>query len=130
MRVLVAEDNVVNQRIALRFLERLGAEVVLACDGADAVECVRKDRDGFDLVLMDCQMPRLDGYAATTQIRALYDASRLPIIAVSANVVRSDLERCLAVGMNDVLPKPYTVEQLKTAISRWMPPAPGTCAEV
>ncbi len=122
LRVLLAEDNAVNQRIGIRFLERLGADVVLAVDGAVAVEAVRKDPDGFDLVLMDCQMPRLDGYAATEEIRALRDAERLPVIAVSASVFQSDLERCHAVGMNDVLSKPYTIEQLAAMIARWAPP--------
>jgi len=117
--VLVAEDNPVNQRVAARLLERLGCEVLLVANGAGAVDAVATQ--GVDLVLMDCQMPEMDGYAATAAIRAAGGAaSRIPIVAVTANVMAGDRERCLAAGMDDHLAKPIDPARLGETVRRWL----------
>ncbi|MCC6244825.1 MAG: response regulator [Gemmatimonadaceae bacterium] len=106
-RVLVAEDNPVNQLVVRAMLERLGMTVRVVQDGAQAVAEVQTHQ--LDLVLMDCQMPIMDGYDATMAIRALdTDASRLPIIALTANALSEDQERCLSAGMNGYLAKPVS----------------------
>ena len=127
-RILVAEDNAVNQLVIRGLLKHLGAEVAMVDNGALAVEQVLRDR--FDLVLMDCNMPVLDGYAATRQIR---DRERrepgrpaLPIIALTANALVGDREACLAAGMIDHITKPVTVPQLLTVLSRYFPASTGT----
>ncbi|MEZ6015715.1 MAG: ATP-binding protein [Planctomycetota bacterium] len=117
--VLLAEDNPVNQLLATRLLERFGLRVVLAQDGQEAVERWQAERPA--LVLMDCQMPRLDGFGATRQIRALEGGGdRTPIVAVTANAMPGDRERCLAHGMNDYLAKPYRPEELREIVERWL----------
>jgi CheY-like chemotaxis protein len=98
----------VNQQIASTLLKRLGCEVDLAVDGAVAVERWRGGH--FDLVLMDCQMPVMDGYAATAAIRALPERADVPIVALTANALQGDEARCRAAGMNGFLAKPYTVD--------------------
>jgi CheY-like chemotaxis protein len=106
-KVLLVEDNVVNQMLARRLLERLGATVTIADTGMAAIE--RLTLSAFDAVLMDCQMPELDGYEATRRIRkgAAGAAARdIPIIALTANALSGDRERCLEAGMNDYLVKP------------------------
>jgi PAS domain S-box-containing protein len=119
-RVLAAEDNSVNQRVVLRLLERLGCSVELAADGREAVERVRKGR--YDLVLMDCQMPVLDGFDATREIRALGGAAaRVPIVAVTAHALPGDRERCLEHGMDDYVTKPLRMEELERVLARWTP---------
>ena len=117
LRILVVEDNPVNQMLARRLLERMGHEVEVASDGAVGVERVRAGH--FDLVLMDCQMPVMDGYAATAGIRALPEKGQLPIIALTANAMQGDRERCLDAGMDDYLAKPVSPAQLEEAIRRW-----------
>ena len=117
-RVLVAEDNEVNQMLARRILERLGCEVVMAVNGLEAVARAREG--GFDLILMDCQMPELDGVAATQRIRAWEKRegrARLPIIALTASAFTEDAARCLAAGMDDVLTKPFKPAQLARVLS-------------
>ncbi len=122
LRVLVAEDNKVNQRVVLRQLERLGCEVVLVSDGQRAVE--RHADETFDLVLMDCQMPVLDGYDATAAMRAHPRATaRVPIIAMTASAMQGERERCLAAGMDDYLAKPVQLSQLVETLERWIPEA-------
>lgn len=117
LRVLVVEDNPINQMLARRLLERMGHEVVVAEDGAKGVERVAGAR--FDLVFMDCQMPVMDGYAATAGIRALGARGTLPIIALTANAMQGDRELCLEAGMNDYLAKPVSPDQLSEVIARW-----------
>ena len=122
VRVLLVEDNSVNQRVATLMLRRLGAEVELAVDGLDAIDAWQER--SFDLILMDCEMPRLDGYGATQQIRANADAcanaTSVPIIALTAHAMEGDRERCLAAGMNDYLRKPFTLAQLSALLERWL----------
>jgi CheY-like chemotaxis protein len=120
LRILLAEDNVVNQVVAARLLEKRGHAVVIARNGREALA----DLDGpgfggFDLVLMDVQMPEMDGFEATGIIREREKSSgtHLPIIAMTAHSMRGDEERCLAAGMDGYLSKPIQVEQLYAAIA-------------
>lgn len=125
-RVLVAEDNRTNQRVARLMLERLGCRVESVGNGRDAVDAAVSSH--FDLVLMDCHMPELDGYEATTAIRAAERQSgrRLIIVALTANALEGDRERCLTVGMDDYIPKPVSVDALENVLTRWLPPADPT----
>ena len=122
-RVLLAEDNGVNQVVARNMLESLGCEFEIVRNGQEA--CWRVQRGGYDIVLMDCQMPVMDGYAATREIRAWErerrSRSRVPIIALTANALVGDAEACLAAGMDDYLAKPYTRKQLAGVLARWLP---------
>ena len=120
-RILLAEDNPFNQKVAMIMLEKMGCHVDIACTGEDAVRML-KDRE-YNLVLMDCQMPVLDGYEATAAIRSLDGAkSRVPIVALTAYAMSADRERCLEAGMNDYLCKPITQDALVTTLSRWLAP--------
>lgn len=121
-RVLVAEDNPVNRRVLDAFLRRAGFEATLVEDGHAAVEACRART--FDLVLMDCRMPELDGPDATVRIRALGGPwETIPIVAVTADVLGSTRDRCLAAGMNDFLGKPVTSEALRAVVERWSAPS-------
>jgi signal transduction histidine kinase/CheY-like chemotaxis protein len=123
-RVLLAEDNVVNQLLARRLLERLGASVTIADTGMAAIE--RLSLSSYNVVLMDCQMPELDGYEATRRIRkgAAGEAARtVPIIALTANALSGDRERCLECGMDDYLVKPINPETLREKLERVLKPA-------
>jgi signal transduction histidine kinase/DNA-binding response OmpR family regulator len=118
--VLVAEDNVINQKVALHLLRQLGCRVDMVVTGAEAIESVRKIP--YDLVFMDCLMPELDGYEATARIRALEQGTsrRVPIIAMTANAQMGDRERCLAAGMDDYVSKPITSETVAAVLQRWL----------
>ena len=120
-RVLLAEDNPVNQIMALAWLESLGVEADVADNGREVLAQVG-GRD-FDLILMDCQMPEMDGFDATAAIRRMEEAGHrhTPIVALTANAVTGDRERCLAAGMDDYLAKPYSGEQLAAVLTRWLP---------
>jgi signal transduction histidine kinase/CheY-like chemotaxis protein len=112
-RVLVAEDNQVNARVAMEMLERMGCVVDRVADGVEALEAARRAR--YDLVLMDCQMPELDGFEATRRIRAHEQAEgrpRTPVIAMTANAMAGDRERCIAAGMDDYVAKPVQLDML------------------
>ena len=124
-RVLLVEDNPINQRVGKIMLQKLGLTHVLAENGEQALQRLGEGR--FDLVLMDCQMPVMDGYAATAAIRRLpgHDADHLPIVALTANVIRGDEQRCLDVGMNAFLAKPYSLAALRGVLETWLKPAPG-----
>ncbi|MCK6389624.1 MAG: response regulator [Azonexus sp.] len=117
-RVLVAEDEPVNREITVMLLEEVGFLVTCAEDGASAVRLAAAET--FDLILMDMQMPAMDGLTATRQIRALPGHAELPILAMSANVFAEDKGRCLAAGMNDFIPKPVKPEHLFKTLSHWL----------
>lgn len=120
-RVLLAEDNPVNQEVARNMLALFGCEVEAVSDGLQAIEAMR--RYAYDLVLMDCNMPNCDGYDATVEIRRLERARggrHAPIIAITANVMPGDRKRCLAAGMDDYLPKPLRQDDLKAVLERWL----------
>nr|MBA2599903.1 response regulator [Actinomycetota bacterium] len=118
--LLLAEDNPVNQRVAKAMLEHLGFEVDVVNDGAEAVKAVTQTP--YQAILMDCQMPILDGYQATREIRRVQGIStRTPIIAVTASAMSSDQQRCLAAGMDDYLPKPLSLLALDAVLARWAP---------
>ncbi len=129
-RILLAEDNPVNQEVTVSMLRLLGCTVDVARDGRKAVEAV--GRGGYDLVLMDCQMPEMDGYEATRVIRAT-ETSRIPIVALTANAMEGDRNRCLAAGMDDHLAKPFLISQLGEILATWLPgrtrPEQGAGAE-
>jgi signal transduction histidine kinase/ActR/RegA family two-component response regulator len=119
--VLLVEDNAVNRELALAMLTSLGLEVECAVDGADAL--VRAEARGFDVVLMDCQMPGLDGFAATREWRRrerLTAATHTPIIALTANAMHGDREACLAAGMDDYLAKPFSLAALAGKLARFV----------
>ncbi len=119
--VLLAEDNPINQLVATAMMEKLGVSVVVVTDGRAAVDAVRARH--FDLVLMDCQMPVMDGYAATAAIREEF-AGRQPrcnVLAVTANALPGDEEKCRAAGMDGMLAKPFSMQQLYDALCRWLP---------
>jgi CheY-like chemotaxis protein len=124
LRILLAEDNVVNQKLALRILQQMGYRADVASNGIEAVESVA--RQPYDVVLMDVQMPEMDGLEATRRIVARTpDGTRRPrILAMTANAMEGDREMCLAAGMDDYLTKPIRVEQLVEALSQ-VPPAKG-----
>ena len=122
-RVLLVEDNVVNQRVAHSMLMRLGCVVEVAENGLLALAALERFRP--DLILMDCQMPTMDGFEATRRLRELereQDAPRRPVLALTANAFAEDRAACLAAGMDDVLSKPITLELLRTGLQRWLAP--------
>jgi signal transduction histidine kinase len=117
-RVLLAEDNAVNQKLAVRLLDKFGYSAEVVENGIDAVDRVR--HSSYDLILMDCQMPEMDGYQATTEIRKLEGISRhTSIIAMTANAMTGDREKCLEAGMDDYLAKPVQPAALKAALDYW-----------
>ena len=123
-RLLLVEDNEMNQELALELLGNAGIEVVLARHGREALDILGRDPD-FDGVLMDCQMPVMDGYTATRQIRADPALAQLPVIALTSNAMAGDREKVLAAGMVDHIAKPLDVAALFATIARWVHPAPG-----
>ncbi|HEY9783859.1 MAG TPA: response regulator [Candidatus Obscuribacterales bacterium] len=120
MRLLLAEDNVVNQEVACEILTAAGASVDIAGSGKEAVDLMSKGDTKYDAVLMDLQMPVMDGYEATRTIRAMPEIGTLPIIAMTADVLPADRERCLQVGMNDFICKPFEPEHLLATLVRWV----------
>jgi signal transduction histidine kinase/CheY-like chemotaxis protein/HPt (histidine-containing phosphotransfer) domain-containing protein len=121
--ILLAEDNPVNQEVTIGMLESLGCSIDAVDTGREAVEAL--GRTAYDLVLMDCQMPKMDGYVATRTIReqeAAASAGRIPIIALTANAMEGDRQRCLDAGMDAYLSKPFSLEQLYAILARWLPP--------
>jgi two-component system sensor histidine kinase/response regulator len=121
-RILLAEDNLVNQEVAMAMLQRMGLRAKIASNGLAATKLI--EDESFDLVLMDCHMPIMDGFEATQTIRARemnLALPKLPIIALTANAIMGDRENCLAKGMDDYLSKPFTLEQLHKVLSQWLP---------
>ncbi len=123
-RILVAEDNPVNQEVAREMLLQYGCEVRLAGDGREALGLLREDH--FDLVLMDCHMPAMDGFEATRRYRGEERGRHLPIIALTADVVEGIVDRCHRAGMDDYLSKPFTPEGLLAVLRRWLAPSAVT----
>jgi CheY-like chemotaxis protein len=120
IRILVAEDNSVNQRLMMKVLAKLGHTPEIVADGRQAVEAAA--RTSYGVILMDCQMPEMDGFEATLEIRRREDPSRrVPIIALTANAMKGDYERCIAAGMDDYLAKPVRVEALRQLLARYLP---------
>jgi len=118
LKVLLAEDNPVNQKLAVRLLQNLGHQPVVATTGIEVL--AKLEEQSFDLALMDVQMPAMDGLAATAAIRAREEktAARLPIIAMTANAMKGDRERCIEAGMDDYIAKPISTSQLQETIER------------
>ena len=120
VRILLVEDNKVNQRVATSLLNKLGYEVELAVNGAEAVKLC--EQSSYAAVLMDCQMPVMDGFEASQQIRAKHSAAELPIIALTARAMVEDEQRCRDAGMNDYLSKPVDILRLRETLERWADP--------
>jgi PAS domain S-box-containing protein len=118
LRVLVADDNEINQVVACKFLQKLGCQVELACTGHEAVEAI--SRTAYDVVLMDCEMPEMDGYEATREIRRREDGtlSHLPIMALTGHTSDDDAQKCLEAGMDTVLTKPLTLPTLRINLKK------------
>ncbi len=118
LRVLVAEDNVVNQKIVLKILSKLGHSADAVANGLEAVQA--NQRMAYDMILMDCQMPDMDGYQATAEIRKLESKEgHVPIIALTANAMAGDREKCLDAGMDDFLTKPIQPKLLTETLNKW-----------
>jgi CheY-like chemotaxis protein len=118
-RLLLVEDNPINQKVAMLMLKHLGFNADIAHNGAEAVEAVA--RQTYDLILMDCLMPEMDGLEATRVIRARTDyGSRVPIVAMTANAFAEDRRACLEAGMSDYLPKPVREAELAAKLNQWL----------
>ena len=121
-KVLVAEDNLINQQVARGILTKLGCEVDLAIDGIEALKAI--ESKSYDLIFMDCQMPELDGYSTTEEIRRkeqISHAPHLPVIALTANALTGDREKCFASGMDGYLSKPFSQAQITGLLAQWLP---------
>ena len=118
-RILLVEDNPVNQLVAKGMLSKLGCEVVIAAHGGEALG--QLEHSHFDLVLMDCNMPVMDGYETSRRIRQSGRWPDLPIVALTANAMPEERERCRAAGMNDYLAKPFRREELAALLESWVP---------
>lgn len=120
-RILLVEDNLINQKVAQLMLTRLGHQVDTAANGIEALACL--ERSHYGLILMDCQMPEMDGFTATRAIRARPTAdARTPIIALTANAFSADRTEALEAGMDDFITKPINLELLSQVLQRWLSP--------
>ncbi|MGQ9658151.1 MAG: response regulator, partial [Fimbriimonadales bacterium] len=115
-RILLVEDNEVNRKVATRMLAKLQLQVEIAVNGREAVQ--KASETAYDLILMDCQMPEMDGYEATRTLRQ--QGVPTPIIALTANALEGDREKCLACGMNDYLSKPIQADKLRQTLAKWL----------
>jgi len=123
-RVLLVEDNIVNQKLAAHLLRKFGCNVDVAANGAEAVRMWKQLP--YDAIFMDCQMPEMDGYEATAEIRkAEPEKTRIPIVAMTAHAMTGDRDGCLAAGMDDYVSKPISLVELRAVLARWMPADPG-----
>ena len=120
--MLVVEDNPVNQLVTARTLERFGCRVRVVNNGIEALQALGERR--YDVVFMDCHMPELDGYDATRELRRrASENATVPVIALTANAMREDRDRCLRAGMDDYAAKPVQPKLLRTLLAKWVPPA-------
>jgi CheY-like chemotaxis protein len=120
LRILIAEDNTVNQQVMVAILARAGHETSVANDGTEALALLDQGK-AFDLVLMDVEMPHLDGLQTTRRIRERAGLAALPIVGLTAHAMSSDRARCLAAGMNDYLSKPVSAHELRATLAHWCP---------
>ena len=121
LKILLVEDNQVNQKVALKVLSKIGLAADIANNGREAIQIL--EQNPYDLVLMDCQMPEMDGYDATRHIRSTDQKNpnqAIPIIAMTANAMKGDREKCINAGMNDYIAKPIDIETLSTTINKWI----------
>jgi CheY-like chemotaxis protein len=124
---LVVEDNAVNQKVAQGLLKKFGIQVDIAANGQEALNTL--EALPFDLVLMDCQMPVMDGYEATQKIRLAESKvlnRNIPIVAMTANSMQGDRDKCISVGMDDFISKPVNPSKLQEALKRWLPDSKST----
>ena len=122
--ILIVEDNEINALILTRMLKLLGYRSHTVSNGADALEAAA--RETYSTILMDCQMPVMDGFTTTRRLRSRFAGDpRIPIVAITATATTEDQERCLAAGMDDYLPKPITMDRLAAVLNRWAPVRPG-----
>ncbi|MDQ2947633.1 MAG: response regulator [Acidobacteriota bacterium] len=120
--ILIAEDNLINQKVIERMVQKLGYRADLVSNGREALDALA--RVPYGLVFMDCQMPEMDGFEACREIRSRdLEGARLPIIAITANAMKGDRERCLAAGMDDYVSKPFKQDDLKNVLEKWIPVA-------
>lgn len=118
--ILIAEDNLINQKVIERMVQKLGYRADLVANGRAAIEAVSQSEYG--LVFMDCQMPEMDGFEACREIRKRESgAAHIPIVAITANAMKGDRERCLDAGMDDYVSKPFKQDDLKSVIRKWIP---------
>jgi CheY-like chemotaxis protein len=121
IRILLVEDNMINRKVATKLIEKSGYTVDCALNGVEALKRIKKTDEPYDLILMDCQMPVMDGYEATREIRRMEgDQRRTPIIAITANAMKGDRQRCLAAGMDDYISKPINSEVLHAMLNHWL----------
>ncbi len=119
--ILIAEDNLINQKVIERMVQKLGYRADLVADGRAAIDAL--SQSPYGLVFMDCQMPEMDGFEACREIRKRESgAAHIPIVAITANAMKGDRERCLEAGMDDYVSKPFKQDDLKTVIQKWIPP--------
>ena len=121
VRILLAEDNPVNQKVALAMLKKLGCQTDVVANGLEAVRAL--ENASYDLVLMDCQMPEMDGFEATRAVRQKESAASspsIPLIAMTASAMQADREKCLLAGMSDFIAKPVQSEELAEMLARWL----------
>ena len=122
--VLIAEDNLINQKVIERMVQRLGYPVALVANGREVIDAL--SRLSYALIFMDCQMPEIDGFEACREIRKReVGGQRVPIVAITANAMKGDRERCLAAGMDDYVSKPFKQDDLRAVIDRWISSAPA-----
>jgi len=128
--ILLVADNLINQQVALGILQIQGYSVTVVNNGREALDA--HAQGAFDVILMDCHMPEMDGFAATSEIRGRERSSigkRVPIIALTANAMAQDREECLKAGMDDHLSKPFSMQTMQNMLDRWMPRAASTQSE-
>jgi len=120
-RILLAEDNIFNQKIAATMLKKLGFTTDVACNGLEALEKLSNTDQNYVLIFMDCQMPKMDGYETTTKIRTeeKHNGQHIPIVAMTANNSLEERDYCSKIGMDDYIAKPFNRDDLITVLSRW-----------